>query len=108
MTTKPNTKDSSHYANNYFYIHNDMYIYEIGLRNIGYNDEEIEFIYSNRRISAPVPSSKELDEYPCLSESIEQKLMDEGVPYDDIEKIIRYFKVYEKEMIENILRMRRR
>jgi hypothetical protein len=84
-----------------------MYIYEIGLRNIEYNDAEIKFLYKNRRIFVHVPSTEELDEYPSLIESVELALMDEGVIYDEIEKITEYFKVYEKEMIENILKLRR-
>lgn len=84
-----------------------MYIYQIGIRNIRYDDKYIEFSFRNRPLSIPVPSREELEEYHCLSESIELKLMDEDVPYDIIEKIIEYFKGHEEEMIENILRMNR-
>jgi hypothetical protein len=107
MTTKPNTKDKSDYANNYFFIPNDSPIYKLGLRDIIVDDEKIDCCLSECRISIQLPSTDGLKDYGWLVNVIEQKLMSMNVPYNDIRRISKFFAGIEDEITDKILEVRR-
>jgi hypothetical protein len=93
-------------TNNYFEIPNNIEIYKLGISEIIVTDTEISFDHNGEEISVPVPTTEELNDFSCLSNAIEEKLMKRGCPYEIIIRFTKYFSYYEKEAIEKIVQSR--
>lgn len=106
MTAKPNTNDTSDYANNYYCIPNDICIYRLGLSDMIVDYKSLDCAYWNSRISLCLPSNEGLKDSNWLVNIIEQKMMDMNVPYNDIHTISMFFAGVENEVTEKLLKIR--
>lgn len=106
MTTKPNTNNTSDYSNNYFCIPNEIHVYELDLCDMIVNAEYLDCAFQGSRISVQLPSNDGLRDYGWLAYSMEQKLIDMGIPFNKIRIISRFFAGIEEEVTEKILKKR--
>jgi len=78
MTTKPNTNNTSDYANNYFYIdRRDEWQHFVW--NAILKLEVFSFDYKGKRVSMRVPPREDVPDYRALMNAMNQRLVELGL-----------------------------